>query len=145
MLCLALQLALTADVEMPDDVVSSGQARAILPSISGQFLPPILLENSIFSPGRTANIATGDTAQAPLGGAILAGAVSIRGRSYAVLQSPDRRVVRLAIGATYQGWRLRALTPMGAIFEQGSQKLDVNFGAGAIQNPPQSAEYEEEQ
>jgi hypothetical protein len=144
-LCLALQLALTGGVEMPEEVESAGQARAALPSISGQFVPSILLENSIFSPGRTANGAAGDNAQAPLGGAVVAGAVSVRGRSYVIMQAPDGRVVRLAIGSVYKGWRLRALTGDGAVFDQGSQKLNLNFGAGAIQGPPQSAEYEEEQ
>ena len=144
-LCLVLQLALTGGVEIPEDSPSGGQARAVLPSISGQPLPPILRANSIFSPGRTALDAVGEAASAPLGGAVVAGAVSIKGRSYAVIQRPDGRITRLGVGGFFEGWRLRALTAKAAHFDQGAQKLILNFGARSVQGPPQSAEYEEEQ
>ena len=144
-LCLLLQLALTGGVEIPEVSPSGGQTRADFPSIGGQSLPPILREKSIFSPGRTATSAGAEAAQAPLGGAVVAGAVSIRGRSYAVIQRPDGSIVRLGVGGFFEGWRLRALTSNAALFDQGAQKLILNFGARSVQAPPQSAEYEEEQ
>lgn len=144
-LCLALQLALTGGLEIPSDSLSGGLSRADLPAITGAPVPPILRENSIFSPGRTAMGTAAEAAQAPLGGAAVAGAVSIKRRSYAVIQRADGRVLRLPVGGVFEGWRLRALTENAALFDKGGQKLVLNFGARSLQSPPQPAEYEEEQ
>lgn len=130
---------------MPAEMLATRQARVVLPSISGQTLPPILLQNPIFSPARTANDAKSAAALNPLGGAVVAGAVSIRGRSYAVIQRPDGAIVRLGIGSVYAGWRLRSLSTSGALFEQGAQKMTLNFGIAPTPVSTSSAEYEEEQ
>lgn len=130
---------------MPAEMLAARQARVVLPPISGQLLPPILLQNPMFSPARTATDAKGAAAQAPLGGAVVAGAVSIRGRSYAVIQRPDGAIMRLGIGSVYAGWRLRSLSTSGALFEQGAQKMTLNFGIAPTLVSTSSAEYEEEQ
>lgn len=141
---LVLQLALVGEVEMPDEGWSGGGARAKMPTIAGQFVPKILLTRSIFSPTRTANSDVGQAIEAPLGGAIVAGTVSIRGRSYAVVQRPDGVIVRLAVGGRYAGWRLRSLSSAGAIFDQGAQRLAITFGVAPAQTATQTADNEEE-
>lgn len=140
-----LQLALTGDVEIPDESWSGGRPRAEMPRIVGQFVPPILLERPVFSPGRTATGAADQAIQAPLGGAVVAGTVSVKGRSYAVVQRPDGVVVRLAVGARYAGWRLRSLSSTGAVFDQGAQRLSLTFGVAPAQTVTETAENEEEQ
>lgn len=140
-----LQLALTVDVEMSDESASGGRTRAEMPPITGQFAPPILLERPVFSPGRTAKNATDQAIHAPLGGATVAGTVSVKGRSHAVIQRPDGVIVRLAVGGRYAGWRLRSLSSTGAIFDQGGQRLSMTFGVAPAQTATQTAENEEEQ
>jgi len=130
---------------MPAEMLAARQARVVLPPISGQLLPPILLQNPMFSPARTATDAKSASDKARLGGAVIAGAVSIRGRSYAVIQRPDGTIVRLGIGSVYAGWRLRSLSTSGALFEQGAQKMTLNFGTAPTLVSTSSAEYEEEQ
>lgn len=142
---LVLQLAFVGETEMPDAGWTGGGARAGMPSITGQFAPKILSEQSIFSPARTANTGTDQAIQAPLGGATVAGTVSIRGRSYAVVQRPDGAIVRLAVGGRYEGWRLRSLSSAGAVFDKGAQRLPITFGVMPVQTAPQSTENEEEQ
>ena len=144
-LSFVLQLALTGAVEMPDESWSGGHPSAKMPSIAGQFVPPILLQRPVFSPGRTATSVADQAVQAPLGGAVVAGTVSVRGRSYAVVQRPDGVIRRLAVGGRYAGWRLRSLSSTGAVFDRGAQRLALVFGVAPAQTATQMAENEEEQ
>jgi hypothetical protein len=145
LLCVALQLALTSDVEIPEAGRAGARARPQVPLIAGQFVPPIIQERPIFSPSRTLAIASDQTVALPLGGAAVAGTVSIKGRTYAVIQRPDGTITRLAVGQRYGGWRLRSLSPTGALFDKGAQKLPMSFGAAMAQPTTQTAENEEEQ
>jgi hypothetical protein len=145
LLCILLQLALTTDVEFPEVGRSEGRARAELPLIAGQFVPTIIRERPIFSPRRTAVKANEQAVALPLEGAAIAGTVSIKGRTYAVLQRPDGRTSRLTVGMRYAGWRLRSMSSTGAVFDKGEQRLPVTFGAASAQQTPQTAENEEEQ
>jgi hypothetical protein len=145
LLCIVLQLALTTDVEFPEAGRSEGRARGDLPLIAGQFVPTIIQERPIFSPSRTAVEANEQAIALPLQGAAIAGMVSIKGRTYAVLQRPDGRTSRLTVGMRYAGWRLRSLSSTGAVFDKGAQRLPVAFGAATAQQTPQTAENEEEQ
>jgi hypothetical protein len=83
--------------------------------------------------------------QAPLGGAVLAGTVSIKGRSYAVVQRPDGGISRLAVGARYAGWRLQSLSSTGGVFAQGKQRISMTFGMAPAPAATQTEENEEEQ
>jgi hypothetical protein len=144
LLALVMQLVLTGNTELPDDISSGGRPRTEMPAITGQFVPPILLARPMFSPVRTANNDTDQVAQAPLGGAFVAGAVSINGKSYAVVQRPDGGIIRLAIGAGYAGWRLQSLSSTGAMFGQGKQRISMIFGVAPGPIATQTAENEEE-
>jgi hypothetical protein len=141
---LGLQLALTKGIELPEAGWSGGGVRSQLPNVAGQFVPPILKQQSIFSPSRTAQAGTGTAVALPLNGAIVAGMVSVRGRSYAVVQQPGGTIVRLPVGARYAGWRLRSLSTYGAVFEQGSTRLPLTFGALPAQPSAETTENEEQ-
>lgn len=144
-LALAMQLALTGKFEMQDASGSGGRPRTQMPLIAGQFVPSSLLTRPIFSPARTANIEADQAIVAPLGGAILAGTVSVKGRSYAVVQRPDGGITRLAVGARYAGWRLQSLSSTGGVFAQDKQRISMVFGIAPIAAATQTAENEEEQ
>jgi hypothetical protein len=142
---LALQLGLTRGVDLPETGWSGGGARSQLPEIAGQFVPPILKQQSIFSPTRTAQVAGVVAVVLPLNGAVVAGMISVRGRSYAVIQQPGGTIVRLPIGGRYAGWRLRNLSADGAVFDRGSKRLPLSFGAIPAQPVTETTENEEQQ
>lgn len=94
---------------------------------------------SLFVPARLGDTAgdgqTGDTAAAspkpigPLGGAFVLGSVRI-GQSRAVLiRSSEGRVLRIARGSGYRGWRLVSIGERAATFRLGSQQREFEFGA----------------
>lgn len=133
---MAVQLALTGDIALPVPGWTGGGARAPMPAIAEGFVPPILRGSPIFSPERTAR--ANEAATSPLGGAAVAGSISIRGRGFAVMQLPGGRIVHLPVGGSYAGMRLTALGPDNALFLAGGKRIAVPFGT--TMTPPASIE-----
>lgn len=125
----ALQLVLTSDVQLPEQSLSGGGVRSKLPGIAPDGIDPLLLRNAIFAPTRTAGAEQSEAT--PLGGASLAGAVTVAGRSMAIVQRADGTVVRLPLGGSVSGMRLIAINRSGAVFVSGGKRVYVAFGAVA--------------
>ncbi len=144
---LVLQLALPSQEELPPPAIAGGGVRATPPRISGGYAPDILTAAPIFAPNRTAT-ASADGAGAPagiLGGARVAGSVSVGGRAYAVIQYPGGKIARLPVGGRLAGWRLAALSPEGARFARNAERVDLPFGALSPTMPDTGQQPEEEQ
>lgn len=139
---IGVQLALTGAVELPQRGWSGGGARWTMPEIGAVPVDPTLRAVPIFAPDRTS--VTGAAAGAPLGGAVVAGSVSVRGQVHAILQKGDGSIVRLPLGGRFAGMRLIGLSGDGATFLAGGKPLRVPFGATAVA-PANQAEIEEEQ
>lgn len=142
----ALQFALTSDIELPEQGWSGGAARAEMPQIAGRSTPPILRTASIFSPTRTAQGEGTTGAALQLGGAAVAGTITVRGRSYAVVQRPDGQLIRLPVGGRLGGMQLIALLPEGAVFMAEGKRVQIAFGSAMLSTPATpAADIEEEQ
>jgi hypothetical protein len=97
--------------------------------------PGPVLARPLFAPRRPMNPGAG-VAASPLGGAVVAGSIAVRGRPMAIVRAPDGAVRRLPIGGMLAGWRLAALDPGGARFRKGGETLTMAYGAAA---PPAGA------
>lgn len=137
-----LQLALTSAVELPAQGWGGGGARSALPVVAHVGIDPLLMRSAIFSPTRTAIAADGQGVPAPLGGARVAGAITVSGRALAIVQHADGSVTRLPLGASLSGMRLVALGRDGATFASGTGRLHVAFGS-APAAPASTEEIEE--
>lgn len=132
-----LQLGLTQPVELPQQGASGSAAQASLPRLVARPVPPILEKISIFAPERTAggSGASGNSSQ--LGGHRLAGALSVRGRTVAILQGPDGTARRLPVGGAIGGMTLLGVDGDGATFRKDGKRIHVGFGRAAPAPGPQ--------
>ena len=117
----------------PDLPLSVGKHRATL-----NVLPPITVGSgamrivgpSLFAPTRV--VATADSEQAvamgPLDGAYVTGAVRVGAQNRIFLQDENRRLMKLAPGQTYRGWRLLEIRADSARFRKDGKAVTVNFG-----------------
>ncbi len=140
-----LQLVLTGDVALPAVGWSGGGARVAMPTIAGTAIPGRLLTNPIFSPARTGGGADGAVAEGPLGATSVAGAITIGGRSFAMIARADGAIVRLPVGGRLDDMQLLALSPEGAIFRKDGKRIFVAYGPARTQPAAQDAGYQEEQ
>jgi hypothetical protein len=138
----ALQLALTSAVELPAQGWGGGGVRSALPAIGHVGIDPLLTRSPIFSPTRTAAAPDGQGALAPLGGAMVVGAITVSGRALAIVQHANGSVTRLPLGASLSGMRLVALGRDGATFATATGRLQVAFGS-APAAPAANEETEE--
>ncbi len=142
----ALQLLLTREIELPDAGWSRGNGSVTMPSLSGRFVPTALREQPIFDPRRTAQAKTASAvADLPLGGAVVAGVVTIKGRSYAIIQPPQGSAVNLPVGSRFRGWQLRSISSDGAQFVKGGAPIRIALGGTPTLSQPESLGEEEEQ
>lgn len=137
----AVQLGLSAPEPLPTagpmaGPVAGGAARAALPAMSVSLVDPALRSAPIFDPARSLDVA-GASGE---GGAArptwrLAGSMEVRGRRYAVLQSPQGKAVRLPLGGSIAGMRLLSLSADGAVFLSGGKRIAMPFGGSALPEP----------
>jgi hypothetical protein len=143
-----LQLALTGgDTELPEPGWLGGGARTSLPQFGIGGIPAPLREVTMFDPVRSASGAVGGAAAAPtgpLGGAAVAGSISVRGRTFAIIQLPNGQVGRLPLGGRLGGLRLIALNPDAAVFQSGSKRVRVPYGSASFTPVVQAGDSEEE-
>lgn len=143
------QLALTgvdAD-DMPEPAITGGGVRAAMPQIGGMRVPGNVGQSPIFTPDRTVALTGPDgtpVAQSPLDGAIVAGAVTVRRTGHAVLVLPDRRIIRLPLGARHAGWQLVGLRPDHALFIKGNTRMSVPYGSAPAPSAAPQEETEED-
>ncbi len=143
-----LQLALTGgDTELPEPGWLGGGARTSLPQFGIGGIPAPLRDITMFDPVRSAAAAPGGAAAAPtgpLGGAAVAGSISVRGRTYAIIQLPSGKSGRLPIGGRIGGLRLIALEPDSAVFQAGGKRIRMPYGTANITPVAPAGDSEEE-
>lgn len=123
--------------ELPP-VLAVTQARSAVfqPTPSSAPVPSVILDRPLFAP-RQSNVNAADAAPPPiLGGMTVAGTVSVRGRTFAVLRRPNGRAINLPVGSSVAGWRLRAIGEASATFVRGGERREIAFG----NQPAQAAE-----
>lgn len=141
---LIVQFLIVAPVDLPETAFGVGRNAASLPIVARNAVADrAIAENDVFSPLRSTAGGADAVASGPLGGVVLAGSVSVGGRSYAMVIAPGGKVSRLAPGGSINGWRLLNLGASGARFGRGSERLDLPFGGSAPQAP--SADEETDQ
>ena len=106
-------------------------------------VPAILAHRSLFSPSSAS--AASAAPPDPLNGTIIAGVMQ-RGRMrVGVVQGANGRIRYVVPGAMVAGWRLVALAQGTARLAQGSQHLEVAYGAHATAPAPQAAQSKPEE
>ncbi|WP_293880050.1 hypothetical protein [Sphingomonas sp.] len=132
------QLLWASDAQDLPPVLPVGAAHANFgaPAVAPVGLPGVILARPIFAPRKSALAGAGGGPPPILGGATVAGAMSVHGRSYAVVRRADRTTSNVGIGGVVGGWRLVALGDASAIFVRGRDRRTIAFGAqGAPPNP----------
>lgn len=139
------QLSLSAPEPLPAaGPMIGGVARTALPAMRVPIADPALRSAPIFDPARSLDVAGagGDRGDAQSTWR-LAGSMEIRGRRYAVLQSPQGKAVRVPLGGSVAGMRLLSLSDDGAVFLSGGKRIAMPFGGGTLSEPTLSDGSEE--
>lgn len=116
-----------------------------MPILRSQPLPAALGGVSIFSPARTRTSATDEAAAGPLGGASVAGMISVKGRPHAIVRTAEGAIKRLAIGERFAGLRLLRLDAENAWFDDHGRAVAVRFGAAPLAMTREDSTQEEQQ
>lgn len=133
-LAFGLQLIWTSSEPDLPPVMAVGAARsnAAIPRIAPTAPSSAILERPLFAPRQSAVVANG--APPPMfGGAMVAGTVSIRGRTFAVVRRPNGAVSNLSVGGSLGGWRLVSLSQQAAVFVKGAERREVAYGSQPTQ------------
>lgn len=141
---LGVQLwAANAEPDLPP-VLAVGATRLVtaIPTIAPVKAARVIFDRPLFAPRQAMTAATGFGQPLVLGGASVAGMVSVRGRSYAVIRRANGEVSNLAIGGLVNGWRLVSLRADGAAFVKDSVRQDIAYGAAAIRPTEEDAPAE---
>jgi len=142
-LLLAVQLAAPSSVAFPDFVV--GRSLRLAPLVVAPLLVDAeITQRPLFAPGRheTAVDGIADRA-APLEGARVVGAISIRGAVSIFLQAPDGQVTSVRLGGRYRGWRLMRIAGGQSLFLRGAESVSLPITASAPPVMPDQAKTEE--
>ena len=138
----ALQLALPQGGAVPPALGALRMPDRRLPAVTEVAAPDLAGRPSLFSPLRVigASAAERDAADGealaprpagPLDGTFVLGAVRIGRTQALLLREEGGRVLRLAPGGTYRGWRLLGIAAEGATLRKNGRITRIAFGAGA--------------
>lgn len=135
-LAVALLAQLTWTAREPDLPaalhVSAPSARAEVPVISPVVASSEIFRRPLFAPRQSASVAADGPPPPMLGGAVVAGTVSVRGRTFAVVRRPNGTSFNMAVGGRLYGWTLAALRDEGAIFVKGAARQTMAYGAQPV-------------
>lgn len=136
----------TGPLALPEVLGIARVARGSVPPVPPVSVPSALAARNLFVPPPLAGSTdTATPAPAPLGGAMVAGAIGVRGRRLALVMLADGHAVYVAPGGVVAGWRLAGIDAGGVRFRQGTQTITMAFGARAPAAPPPSEEGSEEE
>ena len=107
-------------------------ARAQVPVIAPASASAEIFRRPIFAPRQSASLASAGAPPPMLGGAVVAGTVSVRGRTFAVVRRPNGTSFNMAVGSRLNGWSLVGLRAEGAIFVKGNAKQLMAYGAQPV-------------
>lgn len=134
-LLLAFQLSLPLEVTLPDSIGRT-VAPPVAEHVARRAVPdPVLAASPLFTPAR-AGTAQDVAANGPLAGAILVGIARGRGFARAVLQPPEGRAISLAIGQSFNGWRLIGLSSDAAQLARAGKSIAVTIGSADARGAP---------
>ena len=124
------QLALSNAPEFEErPAVATRLSMAPAPSVTQTEIPASILEHPIFAPRVSTPLAGAPGAVAPLGGASIAGVVTIGRTRYAIVRSVTGSIGHIRIGGRVAGWRIIALEQDGATLIKGAERLHLAYGA----------------
>jgi hypothetical protein len=125
----ALQLFLPNTVQLPPEgaAARTGFGGSVVNDPAPVVPNALLGSRSPFAPAR-AGIG-GGAAEGPLGGAVIAGSVTVGAIRFAMVQDADGGIRRVAPGGGISGWRLDAVMPSGARLRRGHERIEVPYGA----------------
>lgn len=135
-LALAAQLLAAGDgPELPPaPAVGAARSNFQAPVYQRVGVPPAIFSRPLFGPRQPPTI--GDGAPPPaIGGATVAGTMSVRGRTYAVIRRGNGAVINLRVGGSVEGWRLLSLGPSGAVFQKANDKRTIAYGGSGLAQP----------
>ena len=122
-----------SDPELPPALaVGASQANTAVPAMTPVGADRIIFDRPLFAPRQSLTAASQAGPAYAIGGAIVAGTVAIRGRSFAVVRRPNGVVTNLGIGGSIDGWRLVALPSDGAVFVKNKERRVIPYGAAAV-------------
>jgi hypothetical protein len=136
LLAVLLAVLLGAQFLLPSDrpaapAVPAMTARQATPQVTLVAADPVLGRRAMFQPTRLAGAGSDAEGMAvgPLGGAVPAGIVRVRGAPRLVLQTADGKSVTLRSGQSWQGWRLIGIGNDEVRFRRGGETITLGLGA----------------
>jgi general secretion pathway protein N len=117
------------------DWLPAGETRDLAPAarpLTIAPLPPQALaltwQQSMFSPDRKADLATGKRQPSSLDGISLSGVIIDGQAQWVLLRMPDKHSLKLAVGSTLDnGWTLTGATPQQATFSHQGQTRELRL------------------
>lgn len=115
---------------LPASATREAAPAAKPPAISP--LPPqalaLIWQQSMFSPDRKGDLATGKHQASSLDGIRLGGVIIDGQAQWVLLRMPDKRNLKLAVGSSLDnGWTLTAATPQQATFSHQGQTRELHL------------------
>jgi general secretion pathway protein N len=100
---------------------------AALPSLPAQALA-LTWQQSVFSPDRKPDLVSGKSQASSLDGISLSGVIINGASQWVLLQLPQKRRLKLAVGSTLDnGWTLDSVTPQLATFSHQGQTRELRL------------------
>lgn len=100
---------------------------AALPALSAQALT-LTWQQSMFSPDRKPDLVSGKAQASSLDGISLSGVIVDGSSRWVLLQLPQKRRLKLAVGSTLDnGWTLDSVTPQSATFSHQGQTRELRL------------------
>lgn len=110
---------------------------AALPALSAQALT-LTWQQSMFSPDRKPDLVSGKAQASSLDGISLSGVIVDGASRWVLLQLPQKRRLKLAVGSTLDnGWTLDSVTPQSATFSHQGQTRELRLPLLRLPPPSQ--------
>jgi general secretion pathway protein N len=110
---------------------------AALPALSAQALT-LTWQQSMFSPDRKPDLVSGKAQASSLDGISLSGVIVGGSSRWVLLQLPQKRRLKLAVGSTLDnGWTLDSVTPQSATFSHQGQTRELRLPLLRLPPPSQ--------
>lgn len=129
----AVSLSMGAGQEI--DWLPAGEARQVAPAAGPAALPQLSAQaltltwqQSMFSPNRKPDLVSGKSQASSLDGISLSGVIIDGASQWVLLQLPQKRRLKLAVGSTLDnGWTLDSVTPQNATFSHQGQTRELRL------------------
>ncbi|MCF7532962.1 general secretion pathway protein GspN [Pseudomonas petrae] len=131
----AVAVSLSTGAGQDIDWLPAGEAREATPTAGPAALPALpaqaltlTWQQSMFSPDRKPDLVTGKSQASSLDGISLSGVIIDGASQWVLLQLPQKRRLKLAVGSTLDnGWTLESVTPQQAVFSHQGQTRELRL------------------